>query len=110
MLKPDSNPTESDQNTMPPINSKEQALAYFTTCKAVTSDSLTDPKNITQYLLQISTINNIHKAVKNGIHTTAYLIEDMNNTNTADTITNVLKDQINDITRQLTTKPTLSTT
>ena len=86
------------------ITSKEQALAYFATCKTITPDSFTDPKNITQFLLQISTINNIPKAVKNGIHAMAYLIEDMNNTNTADTITNVLKDQINDITRQLTTK------
>ena len=97
----DDNP--ADQSA-PPINSKEQATEYLTTSRAFTSDTPADPNNITHFLLQLSTTSNIPIAIKNGIRASAYLIKNTSNTNTTNSITNLIKQQLDDITKQLTTK------
>lgn len=93
-----------DQRSLPPINSKDQATEYFATCGAFSPDTPTDLNNITCFLLQLSTTNNLSSAIKNGIRASAFLIKNTNNTNTTNSITNWIKQQLNDITRQFTTK------
>ena len=97
----DNNP--ADQSA-PPINSKEQATEYPATSGAFTSDTPADPNNITYFLLQLSTTGNIPVALKNGICTSAYLIKNTSNTNTVNSITNLIKQQLDNVTKQITTK------
>ena len=93
----------ADQSA-PPINSKEQATKYLATSGAFTSDTPADSNNITHFLLQLSTTGNIPVAIKNGIRASAYLIENTSNTNTVNSITNLIKQQLDDVTKQITTK------
>ena len=97
------NNNPADQST-PPVNSKEQATKYLATSGAFTSDTPADPNNITHFLLQLSTTSSIPVAIKNGIHASAYLIKNTSNTNTMNSITNLIKQQLDDVIKQITTK------
>ena len=100
-----SSTADSTQQALPLINSKEQATEYFTNCGVFNPDSPTN-LNITQFLLQLSTTNGTPTNVKDGICASALLIENKNtdSSTTANNITDLIKQQMDDITRQLITK------
>ena len=62
--------------------------------------------NITQFLLQLSTTNSTPTNVKDGICTSALLIKNKNtdSSTTANNITDLIKQQMDDVTRQIITK------
>ena len=100
-----SSTTDPTQHTLPLINLKEQATEYFTNCRVFNPKSPTD-LNIIQFLLQLSTTNDIPTNIKNRICASALLIKNKNTDSStrANSTTDLIKQQMDNITRQLITK------